>query len=216
VVIAAAHESRVLAQTSSLPLRTISGQVTAVPATERSAKLSTVVSGEGYAAPARDGSHTIGATHRLREASVDVRAGDHATNLEMLARLAPALYAAANAANLDPLHLAGRAGVRCSSPDTMPLVGPVVEADAFARAYAPLARDATLDLREPAPWLPGLYVTAAHGSRGLVTTLLSGEILAALIDDEPSPMAASLIESVHPSRFALRGLIRGRIRGEAP
>lgn len=213
VVIAAAHESRALAQTSHLRLRTISGQITALPATPESARLATVVSGEGYAAPARHGAHTIGATHRMRQASTDVRAADHAANLAMLERLAPVLFDASGAARLDPASLAGRAGVRCTSPDTMPLVGPVADAAAFARVYAPLARDATLDLRAPAPWLPGLFVTTAHGSRGLVTTLLAAEILAALIEGEPPPVAVSLVAALYPSRFAIRDIVRGGRHG---
>ena len=212
VVVATAHESRALAATRHLPVRTISGQVTALPATPRSAGLATVVSGEGYAAPARHGAHTIGATHRMREASTDVRVGDHATNLAMLARLAPALFEAAGGSRLDPAALTGRAGVRCTSPDTLPIVGPIADATAFDRVYAPLARDATLDLREPAPWLRGLFVTSAHGSRGLVTSLLAAEILAALIEGEPYPVAAPLVATLYPTRFAVRDLARGRQR----
>ncbi|MCU0898171.1 MAG: bifunctional tRNA (5-methylaminomethyl-2-thiouridine)(34)-methyltransferase MnmD/FAD-dependent 5-carboxymethylaminomethyl-2-thiouridine(34) oxidoreductase MnmC [Burkholderiales bacterium] len=212
VVVATAHESRALATTRHLPLRTISGQVTALAATPRSAKLATVLSGEGYAAPARHGAHTIGATHRMREASTDVRVDDHATNLAMLARLAPALFDAAGGPRLDPAALAGRAGVRCTSPDTLPIVGPVADNAALDRVYAPLARDATLDLREPAPWLPGLFVTSAHGSRGLVTSLLAAEILAALIEGEPYPVAAPLVATLYPTRFAVRDLARRQQR----
>jgi tRNA 5-methylaminomethyl-2-thiouridine biosynthesis bifunctional protein len=212
VVIATAHESRALDATRHLPLRTISGQVTALPATPRSARLATVISGEGYAAPTRHGAHTIGATHRMREASTDVRVADHATNLAMLARLAPALFEAAGGSRLGPAALTGRAGVRCTSPDTLPIVGPVADAAAFDRVYAPLARDAKLDLREPAPWLPGLFVSSAHGSRGLVTSLLAAEILAALIEGEPYPVAAPLVTALYPTRFAVRALARGRQR----
>ncbi len=210
VVIAAAHESHALAPTRHLPLRTISGQITALPATPRSAALATVLCGKGYAAPARHGAHTIGATHRMREASTDMRVADHAANLAMLSALAPGLSDAADAARLDPAILTGRAGVRCTSPDTLPIVGPVIDADAFVRTYAPLPRDASLDLHDPTPCLPGLFVTTAHGSRGLVTTLLAGEILAALIEGEPPPDGRSVLDAVHPSRFLLRGLLRGR------
>ena len=63
----------------------------------------------------------------------------------------------------------------------------MVDAGAFATVYAPLARDATLELEARSPWLEGLYVSTAHGSRGLVTAPLAGEILAAYLEDEPAP-----------------------------
>ena len=101
--------------------------------------------------------------------------------------------------------------MRCSSPDYLPIVGPVVDAARFATVYARLARDATLELDAPSPWVDGLYVNTAHGSRGLVTAPLSGELLAAYLDDEPAPLPGSVVEAVHPSRFLLRRLIRRRL-----
>jgi tRNA 5-methylaminomethyl-2-thiouridine biosynthesis bifunctional protein len=210
VVIAGGADSAGFPQTRHLPLRTIRGQITLVPATAASAPLRTVLCGEGYVAPARGGVHSLGATHKFRDRETDVRAGEHAENLERLGRLAPALHAALGADRLDPVTLAGLAGLRCSSPDYLPVIGPVVDADAFTQAYARLSHDATLELREPAPWLDGLYVNTAHGSRGLITAPLSGELLAAYLDGEPSPLPVGVAEALHPSRFLLRALIRRR------
>jgi len=52
-------------------------------------------------------------------------------------------------------------------------------------------------------------VNTAHGSRGMITTPLSGELLAAWIDGEPLPLPRAIAEACHPSRFLLRKLIRG-------
>jgi len=210
VVIAGGADSAGFPQTRHLPLRTIRGQITLVPATAASAALRTVLCGEGYVAPARGGVHSLGATHKFRDRETDVRAGEHAENLERLGRLAPALHAALGADRLDPVTLAGLAGLRCSSPDYLPVIGPVVDAASFMQVYARLSRDATLALREPAPWLDGLYVNTAHGSRGLITAPLTGELLAAYLDGEPSPLPVSVAEALHPSRFLLRALIRRR------
>jgi len=211
VVIAASGASTAFAEAAHLPLRLIRGQLTLVPETPRSRALRTVLCGEGYIAPAVDGVHCIGATHRFRDASTGVTAAEHAENLAKLAALAPALSRALGADRLDAEQLAGRAGLRCSSPDYLPIIGPVVDAAAFAGAYARLAHDATLEIDTASPWLDGLYVNAAHGSRGLATAPLSGELLAAYLDDEPAPLPASLLEALHPSRFLLRGLIRRRL-----
>jgi tRNA 5-methylaminomethyl-2-thiouridine biosynthesis bifunctional protein len=210
VVIAASGASIAFPQLAHLPLRLIGGQVTHLPETPASAALRTVVCGEGYAAPAWAGLHTIGATHRLRDPSAELRPAEHAENLARLYRLAPALHAALGGHEVDPTRLDGRAGVRCSSPDFLPIVGPIVDAPAFARVYGRLARDASLRLDDPPPWLDGLYVNTAHGSRGLVTGPIAGEVLACIASDEPAPLPGPLLEALHPSRFLLRALVRRR------
>jgi tRNA 5-methylaminomethyl-2-thiouridine biosynthesis bifunctional protein len=210
VVIAASGGSAAFDETAHLPLRLIRGQLTLVPATPGSRMLQSVLCGEGYIAPAVDGAHSLGATHKFRDASTGVTAAEHTENLAKLAALAPALYATLGADRLDPARLAGRAALRCSSPDYLPIIGPVVDATRFAKVYERLSHDATLEVDAPSPWLDGLYVNTAHGSRGLVTAPLSGELLAAYLDDEPAPLPASVMEAVHPSRFLLRHLVRRR------
>lgn len=211
LVIAGGAESARFGATRHLPLRAIRGQITLVPATPASAALRVALCGEGYVAPAREGVHSLGATHRFRDREIDVRAAEHAENLGRLAGLAPALSSAVDGAHLDPARLDGLAGLRCSSPDYLPIVGPVVDAPAFAQTYAPLSRDATLELDAPAPWLEGLYVNTAHGSRGLITAPLSGELIAAYLEGEPAPLPRGVIEALHPSRFLLRALVRRRL-----
>lgn len=216
VVIAGGADSVQFRHTAHLPLRTIRGQLTLLPATAASRALRTVLCGEGYVAPARAGVHSLGATHRFRDRATDVRVAEHAENLGRLRRLAPRLYDAAGADGLDADALEGLAGLRCSSPDYLPVIGPIVDAAEFARTYAPLSRDATLALDAPAPWLDGLHASTAHGSRGLITAPLAGELLAACLEDEPAPLPAGVAEAVHPSRFLLRALVRRRLAPDAP
>lgn len=72
-----------------------------------------------------------------------------------------------------------------------------------------LARDARQVPDTPCPWLEGLYINSGHGSRGLITAPLSGELIAAWLDDEPLPVPRDVAEASHPNRFMLRRLIRG-------
>jgi tRNA 5-methylaminomethyl-2-thiouridine biosynthesis bifunctional protein len=210
-VVAASGASAAFGETAHLPLRLIRGQLTLVPETPGSNALRTVVCGEGYVAPPVDGVHSLGATHKFRDPSTGVTAAEHAENLARLAALAPALYAALGGDTLDAGQLGGRAALRCSSPDYLPIIGPIADAGRFADVYARLAHDATLEIATPSPWVGGLYINSAHGSRGLVTAPLSGELLAAYLDDEPAPLARAVVEAVHPSRFLLRSLIRRRL-----
>ncbi|HSD42520.1 MAG TPA: bifunctional tRNA (5-methylaminomethyl-2-thiouridine)(34)-methyltransferase MnmD/FAD-dependent 5-carboxymethylaminomethyl-2-thiouridine(34) oxidoreductase MnmC [Burkholderiales bacterium] len=216
LVIAAGAESGRFGATRHVPLRAIRGQITLMPATPASRALRTVLCGEGYVAPARNGVHSLGATHKFRDLEVDVRATENQENVQRLGRLAPALHAALDAANLDAAALEGVAGLRCSSPDYLPVIGPVANAAAFTQAYAALSRDAMLEPDVPSPWLDGLYLNTAHGSRGLVTAPLSGEVLAAYLEGEPMPLPTGVVEALHPSRFLLRALIRHRIAVPLP
>jgi tRNA 5-methylaminomethyl-2-thiouridine biosynthesis bifunctional protein len=118
------------------------------------------------------------------------------------------LHAALGLSARDAEHLHGRAAVRFVTPDYLPLVGPVADHAAFQDRYALLARDATRRFDAAAPWLPGLLVTTAHGSRGLVSAPLSGEILAAHALGEPMPVPGSVVRALMPSRFAARSLAR--------
>ena len=83
---------------------------------------------------------------------------------------------------LDPATVQGRAAFRCTSPDYLPIVGPLADAARFDQAYASLRKDARQVPDVACPWLDGLYVNSGHGSRGLITAPLSAELLAACDD----------------------------------
>jgi tRNA 5-methylaminomethyl-2-thiouridine biosynthesis bifunctional protein len=90
------------------------------------------------------------------------------------------------------------------------LIGPLAEREAFASASAVLAKDARQVPENPCPWLDGLYLNSAHGSRGLISAPLSGELLAAWLDNEPLPLPREVAEACHPNRFFLRERVRGQ------
>ncbi len=209
-VLAGAAEVLRFPQTAGLQLKRIRGQISRLPATAESAGLATVLCAEGYVAPPRDGEHTLGASFDFHSTDLEPTAAEHTGNLQLLEEISPDLGHRLRAAELDPARLEGRAAFRCTTPDYLPIVGPLADADAFAETYAVLAKDARQVPQVPAPWLHGLYVNSAHGSRGLITAPLSGELLAAWLEDEPLPVPRAVAEACHPNRFALRRLIRGQ------
>jgi tRNA 5-methylaminomethyl-2-thiouridine biosynthesis bifunctional protein len=101
-----------------------------------------------------------------------VTEADHQANLEALARARPAL-----AADLSGRTLEGRARVRATTRDHLPLAGPV-------------------------PGTPGLFVLGGLGSRGLTWAPLLGEHLAALAAGAPSPLPEDLAGLVAPGRYS--------------
>ncbi|SFI33977.1 tRNA 5-methylaminomethyl-2-thiouridine biosynthesis bifunctional protein [Pseudomonas guineae] len=209
-VLASAAEIKAFSQSAGLPLKRIRGQISRLPATPASRALSTVVCAEGYVAPARLDEHTLGASFDFNSDDLALKSADHASNLQLLDEISPALAAQLNVTQLDPEHLQGRAAFRCTSPDYLPIVGPIADAKTFAETYAVLSKDARQVPETPCPWLDGLYINSGHGSRGLITAPLSGELIAAWLNNEPMPVPADVAQACHPNRFALRTLIRNK------
>lgn len=177
-VVCCAHSALRLQPFAQFPLTAVRGQVSLVPATDTSRALRAVVCGEGYCAPALRGAHVIGATHGFSDEALDVRSADHADNLMKLAAHAPVLRAALG--DVDAATLEGRAAVRCSAPGAVPLIGEV---------------------------RPGLYCSLAHGTRGLLTAGLAGEIIAAHAAGQLAPLPADILSALAPRpRVAASGL----------
>lgn len=213
VVVASALEALRLAPLAGLPLKGIRGQITLLPATPASIALRTVICGASYAAPARAGYHCIGATFDVHDASDEVRAADNAENLRTLADLAPSLHAATTAGSLNGHVLPARAGVRCVTPDYLPVAGAVADAAGFGESFGALRHDAKLRLEVGMPWMDGLFVSLGHGSRGLVTALVCAELVASQAAGEPLPLPRRVVAAVAQARFLVRALTRGPREG---
>ncbi len=208
VILAGAADVAQFSQSAWLPLKRIRGQITALTVTERSSALRTVLCAKGYVAPPREGQHTLGASFNFAETDPAPSAAEHHSNLEMLAEISADLHQRLEADTVDIDQLHGRVAFRYTSPDYLPIIGALADPARFAEAYAVLAKDARQVPDTPCPWLDGLYVNTAHGSRGLITAPLSGELLAAWLNDEPLPVPRAIAEACHPNRFLLRKLIR--------
>ncbi|VXB34387.1 tRNA (mnm(5)s(2)U34)-methyltransferase / FAD-dependent cmnm(5)s(2)U34 oxidoreductase (fragment) [Pseudomonas sp. 8O] len=209
LVLACAAEIGRLLPAANLPLKRIRGQISRLPANSLSSRLRTVVCAEGYVAPPREGEHTLGASFDFHSDDLTPSVAEHAGNLELLREISTDLAERLDAQTLDPATLEGRAAFRCTSPDYLPIVGPLADAETFAETYAVLAKDARQVPDAPCPWLHGLYINSGHGSRGLITAPLSGELIAAWLESEPLPVPREVAEACHPNRFMLRTLIRG-------
>jgi tRNA 5-methylaminomethyl-2-thiouridine biosynthesis bifunctional protein len=133
----------------------------------------------GYVLPTRTGA-LFGATHDRDDAGIDTRPADHARNLATLAEALPAL-----AARLGQAALAGRAALRATTPDRLPLAGPAPGAAA------------------------GPYLLTGFGSRGFSLAPLLAELVAAQALGAPSPLPSDLTELVAPHRFLRRAARRG-------
>jgi tRNA 5-methylaminomethyl-2-thiouridine biosynthesis bifunctional protein len=122
----------------------------------------------GYAVPTRTGV-LFGATHDRGDTGVDVRPEDHVRNLATLAKGLPDL-----AAQLEGRTFEGRAALRATTSDRLPLAG--IRAD-------------------------GALVLTGLGSRGLCLAPLLAEHLIAGMLGNPSPLPRVLSHLVESRRF---------------
>ncbi len=132
-----------------------------------------------YAIATRDGV-LFGATNDRDDVACDLRAEDHDRNLAALAVGLPRL-----AARLKGAPLSGRASIRVSTPDYLPVAG-------------------------AAPQRPqGLFILTGFGARGFTLAPLLAEHVAAIALGAPSPLPRPLANFVDPARFARRAARRG-------
>lgn len=178
VVVCTGYQLKSFTQLAGFPLTPVRGQITALPVTRHSRNLRTVVSARAYLSPPFAGVHVAGATHGFNDVSTELRLSDHLENLSGLSEISPALAKVLDDDSLNIDQLEGRASVRASLPGAMPLVG---------------------------EFLPGLYTSLGHGTRGLITAGLSGELIAAAACGQLSPLPSDISNALSPSvRFALK------------
>jgi tRNA 5-methylaminomethyl-2-thiouridine biosynthesis bifunctional protein len=209
VVIATGNNITRLAQTQHLPVRTVRGQISRAPATTASKQLRTVVCGAGYLAPAFEEQHTFGATYEPGATQTTVSNSNHLDNLTTLKNTDPVLPALLGEPDIDSLN--GRAGLRCTTPDFLPIVGQAPVYEEFIRDFAPLRDDARADIPLLGSYWQGLYIHSGLGSRGYSYAPLGAELLASQIDFAPPPLSIDLQIAVNPARFIIRDLKRNRV-----
>lgn len=203
LVAAAGHQLPALLPFAELPLYPVRGQVSHVPTTAGLSQLKTVLCYDGYLTPAHNGAHCIGASYGRNQTDLAYRADEQEQNR---ARLQACVPQQRWPAEVDVSGNQARVGVRCASRDHLPVAGPVARLAALADHDV----NAPADQQSALPLHAGLYVLGALGSRGLCSAPLCGELLASEICGDPLPLAADLLEALHPARYWVRRLRRGK------
>ncbi|MCC9622691.1 bifunctional tRNA (5-methylaminomethyl-2-thiouridine)(34)-methyltransferase MnmD/FAD-dependent 5-carboxymethylaminomethyl-2-thiouridine(34) oxidoreductase MnmC [Thalassospira sp. MA62] len=208
IVIAGAMETAQLGITDWLSehLRSVRGQISYLPATRTQNKISCVLSHDGYLTPARDGIHVCGATFGRDDDQTDLRTADHDFNITQLSKILPTLTDGLSVENLS-----GRASIRTTTGDHLPVVGPAPDFDAYVSAYGDIDKGKKHARYERAPYHAGVYICTGFGARGLIGAPLAAEIIASEICAMPLPLEKDLMDALHPARFIVRGLKRRQI-----
>ena len=184
VVVCAGYDSRALARASgaSVPhLQALRGQVTFGLQKDADTLPPFAVNGNGSLISAVTTPSgpiwLVGASYE-RDATVpDLQASDHAENLNRLQTLLPHA-APALADQFDPARACGWAGIRCATPNRLPLLEQLVTTDLGPGNNA------------------GLWICTGMGSRGLTFAALCGEVLAAQLHAEPLPIERQLASAL--------------------
>lgn len=153
-----------LVEAPQLQLGRIRGQVSHLRATAQSSALKTVLCARGYTTPALQGIHCSGATFIRNDQSTELRASEHAHNVRQLSNDIKQPWAA----SLGEQLTGGRAGIRCSSRNYLPVCG-------------------ALD-HQPSP----VRVLLGLGSRGLCSAPLAAECVVAEHLGLPMPVSQTL------------------------
>ena len=204
VIMATGSDSADCAQLSQLPFRLVRGQVEAISSQDELANLNTVLCHKGYLTPAWQGLHALGSTYVKDDKNRDYRLSEQHTNLTMHQHS----LTKCDWINAIQATDAGRAAIRCSTPDHLPMVGGVPNINIQTEQYDNLYKAL------PAKHYPhpidhkNLYMLCGLGSRGLTTAPLCAEILTSQILNEPLPLSTTLLDTLNPNRFLIRGLIR--------
>ena len=149
------------------------------------------VTGSGYLLSSLGDDVIFGATAQTDDADPSVRDADHRLNLQQLSRLSGTQLGS------DTEGLRGRTGWRWGTHDKLPVLGGVPDLSAA------LSIDG-MERPRQVPRMAGLHACTGFGSRGITWAALSAQIVAASIAGSPSPIEASLLDSVDAGRFVSR------------
>ncbi|WP_047548788.1 FAD-dependent 5-carboxymethylaminomethyl-2-thiouridine(34) oxidoreductase MnmC [Methylotenera sp. G11] len=205
VVIANANSARQLYPELQLNIQAVRGQVSLVSATGASRPLQKIVCSDGYLSPATyrrhaEQLHCLGATFSNIAAGENtlgaftVENQDHLANLEKLHHISGSLHA-----ELKDHITGGRVSLRCAAMDYWPLAGQLL--DAGKLNHAPPRANANAG---SLPWVDGLYMNIAHGSKGFTTAPLCAELIACMALGQALPVPDALAGLLNPNRFQLR------------
>ena len=194
VVLANGLKANQLTRQPALPLTPISGQVSHVATPTPPAIDTPIIENKGYAVPTVNG-YWVGATHHRHASNTVPSHNDDASNLATLKALANSTGTVTNSWT----------GVRCTTPDRLPVVGGVADSGFFTKEYRELHHGRKLQIFPPAQHIDGLYIIAGMGSRGATQALYAAELLVDIIKGEFNA-ESTIYAAVNPVRFLIRKL----------
>lgn len=196
VVICNANDIKQFPQCASTAITLVRGQINWFKSSVESEKIKVIICSDHHLSPAVEGWHCVGTSYAPNDLHTEISPADTQQNLNALHKIAPEIYN-----HLDAKSVQARVSWRSQTLDYMPLAGQLLDEEQM-RKNLPRYN------AEPArlPWLNGLYVNAGHGSKGMITAPLCGELIAGLATNRHLVTSPQLASKLNPSRFLLREL----------
>ncbi|MEI7012266.1 bifunctional tRNA (5-methylaminomethyl-2-thiouridine)(34)-methyltransferase MnmD/FAD-dependent 5-carboxymethylaminomethyl-2-thiouridine(34) oxidoreductase MnmC [Leptospira licerasiae] len=184
---------------SPFSLRSVRGQLEILEDSNIESEKDPIRVGDKYLTPSKDGVRINGSTFDEFDLDPTARTKDRE---EILA------YSQRTYLDLNWKQIKVRSdfvGIRSQTPDRFPIIGPIHSPEPFRKIYSGMGLPK--NRKKEFPFLgpqKNLFVFGGLGSRGVLTSLLGGEILAEILLNEPLSIENSLYSSLHPSRFLYR------------
>lgn len=207
VVIANANDAKTLPQVAHLPFKPLRGQVTSLQHHSLQAS-KTVVCGEGYLCPPINSWHHFGATFDLKCHEAIIKTEDTQENIAGIQSWLPGWLKLEAIKEGKYQH---SAGLRCTTPDYLPIAGPAPIAEKMIEDFAKLRVDSNACKELYGTYYPNLFINLGHGSKGLFTTPLAAQLIRYHICGGLPPCSEEHRLMLSPARFIIKHLSQRRL-----
>jgi len=203
VVVANANDVSHFFSEDHIAIIPVRGQVSQISKAQLKFNLDLPIVCENYITPEVNGEVILGASYDREKLTTELRDSEHLEIVSQMKNVLGDLFR-------DERLTKGRVSNRCTTHDRFPIIGPVPDWQYYRNSYVELKHGKPVENFPDAQYQSGLFLNTGHGSRGLVSSYNAAELLFSMISGLPLCFENEIIESMHPARFMIKKLKRGR------
>ncbi|MBE6429391.1 MULTISPECIES: bifunctional tRNA (5-methylaminomethyl-2-thiouridine)(34)-methyltransferase MnmD/FAD-dependent 5-carboxymethylaminomethyl-2-thiouridine(34) oxidoreductase MnmC [Campylobacter] len=186
-----------------MQLSSVRGQTTLV---DEFMSLNRPLSARGYITKAINGVQLVGASYARGDDDALPRSSDDDENIALVDEFL---------SNKKPNIIGSNVGFRGYSGDRFPIIGGIHNASEYIKIYNSLLWTKNKPSNKSPVYYQNLLISAAHGSRGLSTSILGANILFDMVLGRQICVKKSTIDALNPSRFIIRKLKKGLVKSSS-
>ena len=186
-----------------MQLSSVRGQTTLV---DEFMSLNRPLSARGYITKAVNGVQLVGASYARGDDDALPRSSDDDENIALVDEFL---------SNKKPNIIGSNVGFRGYSGDRFPIIGGIHNASEYIKIYNSLLWTKNKPSNKSPVYYQNLLISAAHGSRGLSTSILGANILLDMVLGRQICVKKSTINTLNPSRFIIRKLKKGLVKSSS-
>ena len=186
-----------------MQLSSVRGQTTLV---DEFMSLNRPLSARGYITKAINGVQLVGASYARGDDDALPRSSDDDENIALVDEFLN---------NKKPNIIGSNVGFRGYSGDRFPIIGGIHNASEYIKIYNSLLWTKNKSSNKSPVYYQNLLISAAHGSRGLSTSILGANILLDMVLGRQICVKKSTINALNPSRFIIRKLKKGLVKSSS-